>query len=45
MVNGYYPVIQALAQGLDIRLNQRCVPFTQLKLLDYLIDFELRISI
>ncbi|NDW60183.1 amine oxidase, partial [Yangia sp. PrR004] len=23
MVNGYYPVIQALAQGLDIRLNQR----------------------
>lgn len=25
MVNGYYPIIQALAQGLDIRLNQRCV--------------------
>jgi hypothetical protein len=25
MVDGYYPVIQALAQGLDIRLNQRCV--------------------
>jgi polyamine oxidase len=23
MVDGYYPVIQALAQGLDIRLNQR----------------------
>uniref|UniRef100_A0A0E0KWL7 Amine oxidase domain-containing protein n=1 Tax=Oryza punctata TaxID=4537 RepID=A0A0E0KWL7_ORYPU len=23
MVNGYYPIIQALAQGLDIRLNQR----------------------
>lgn len=27
MVDGYYPVIQALAQGLDIRLNQRCVLF------------------
>jgi polyamine oxidase len=25
MVNGYYPVIEALAQGLDIRLNQRFV--------------------
>ena len=25
MVDGYYPVIQALSQGLDIRLNQRCV--------------------
>ena len=25
MVNGYYPVIEALARGLDIRLNQRFV--------------------
>jgi hypothetical protein len=25
MVNGYYPVVEALAQGLDIRLNQRFV--------------------
>jgi hypothetical protein len=41
MVNGYYPVIQALAHALDSWLNQRCVDFTQHKLLDYLIDFEL----
>ncbi|KAG2578109.1 hypothetical protein PVAP13_6NG157306 [Panicum virgatum] len=26
MANGYYPVIESLARGLDIRLNQRQVP-------------------
>ncbi|XP_066349935.1 polyamine oxidase 4 isoform X2 [Miscanthus floridulus] len=29
MVNGYYPVIEALAQGLDIRLNQRVTEITR----------------
>jgi hypothetical protein len=40
MVNGYYPVIQALAHGLDIRLNQRCVLCTQLELFAYHRFFE-----
>ncbi|KAG2629135.1 hypothetical protein PVAP13_3KG400401 [Panicum virgatum] len=26
MANGYYPVIESLARGLDIRLNQRLWP-------------------
>ena len=34
MVNGYYPVIEALARGLDIRLNQRFVSLMYLKLLE-----------
>lgn len=28
MVNGYDPVIRALAQGLDIHLNHRCAEET-----------------
>ena len=33
MANGYYPVIESLARGLDIRLNQRFVFLMYLKML------------
>jgi hypothetical protein len=31
MVQGYYPVIKALAENLDIRLNHRHATFSQTK--------------
>ena len=33
MANGYYPVIESLARGLDIRLNQMFVFLMYLKML------------